>query len=389
MQTLIADLDTPALLVEQRRLEQNLRRMQARADENAVRLRPHTKTHKSVALARAQREEGARGLTVAKPAEAEVFAAAGFDDVRLAYTVVGEQKWARLARLMEGGTRVSFCVDTLGGARGAAEHFDVRGMEAEVLVEVDTGHGRCGVRWDHPEAVGFVEAVGAMPGLRLVGLLTHGGQGYLGPAEGETREAALVRAMREERDRLLDLAARCHAAGALAPDAELSVGSTPTMSRFENAQRGPFRITEIRPGNYVFHDAQQVALGAATLDDCALTVLAQVTSIQPDDEGGSRVFLDAGKKIFTTDTGFGTDGFGVPLYNPFRMKPLPHARLRALSEEHGWLAVPGASTFDVGDRVRVVPNHACVVVNTVDEVAVVDGEVVIARWPVDARGAVR
>ncbi len=390
---LLSDLDTPCLLVEQRRLEANLRRMQAAADAHGVALRPHLKTHKSVALARRQVALGARGVTVAKPAEAEVFAEAGFEDIRLAYTVVGAAKWARLLVLAERGVRVSFCVDTVAGARLASAFFAERGAEAEVLIEVDTGHGRCGVWWDHPDALPLAQAVRALPGLRLAGLLTHGGQSYFGPAEGETRPEALARAMREERDRLLALAARLHADGALDAEAELSVGSTPTMSVFENAEAStsdgvPFRVTEVRPGNYVFHDLEQVALGAATLDDCALTVYATVVSKQPDERGGARLFLDAGKKVFTSDTGWGTAGFGVLLYNPERMVTLPHADLFALSEEHAWVRVPGGATLDVGDRVRVVPNHACVAVNTQDELFVVDGEEVIETWAVDARGAV-
>lgn len=390
---ILADLDTPCLLVEQRRLSANLRRMQARAEAQGVALRPHLKTHKSVALARRQVEGGARGVTVAKPGEAEVFAEAGFDDIRLAYCVFGTAKWARLHRLMARGVRVSFCLDTVEGARAASAFFAERGAEAEVLTEVDTGHGRCGVAWDNPDAPDLARAVRDLPGLRLAGLLTHGGQGYVGPAEGETKHAALVRTMTEERDRLLALAVRLHEAGLLDPDAELSVGSTPTMSVFENAEATsaggvPFRITEIRPGNYAFHDQEQVALGAAKLGDCALTVYATVVSKQPDERGGSHLFLDAGKKVLTSDTGYGTEGYGVLLYDPDRMRPLPHADLFALSEEHGWVRVPGAATLDVGDRVRVVPNHACVVVNTQDELVVVDGEQVVARWAVDARGAV-
>jgi D-serine deaminase-like pyridoxal phosphate-dependent protein len=391
---ILSDLDTPCLLVEQRRLDANLRRMQARADAHDVALRPHLKTHKSAAIARRQRDLGARGITVAKPEEAEVFADAGFDDVRLAYCVVGRAKYERLLKLMERGVRVSFCVDTVEGARLASAFFAERGATAEVLIEVDTGHGRCGVEWDSPHAPALAKAVRDLPGLRLVGLLTHGGQGYFGPVEGETRADALVRTMREERDRLLALAERLHAADALDVGAELSVGSTPTMSVFENAEAGrpegaPFRITEIRPGNYAFHDAEQVALGAATLPACALTVYATVVSKQPDERGGSHLFLDAGKKVFTTDTGYGTSGYGVLLYNPTRMVPLPHAELFALSEEHGWVRVPGAATLDVGDRVRVVPNHACVVVNTQRELVVIDGEEVVERVAVDARGAVR
>lgn len=386
---ILSDLDTPCLLVEQRRLDANLRRMQERADAHSVALRPHLKTHKSVVIAERQRERGAQGITVAKPEEAEVFAEAGFDDIRLAYCVVGEQKYERLHRLMERGVRVSFCVDTVAGARLASAFFAERDATAEVLIEVDTGHGRCGIEWDSPHVPALAKTIRDLPGLRLIGLLTHGGQGYFGPREGETEHAALLRTMQEERDRLLDLAVRLHDAGVLAADAELSVGSTPTMSVFENAERGPFRITEIRPGNYVFHDAEQVALGAAKLSACALTVYATVVSKQPDERGGSHLFLDAGKKVFTSDTGYGTLGYGALLYNPERMVMLPHAELYALSEEHGWVRVPGASTLDVGDRVRVVPNHACVVVNTQDRFHLVDGETVVETLPVDTRGAVR
>src|SRR5690606_28669728 len=225
---ILTDLDTPALLVERRRLDANIGRMQATADAQAVALRPHLKTHKSVEIARLQRARGARGVTVAKPEEAEVFADAGFDDLRLAYCVVGEAKWARLHRLMERGARVSFCVDTREGAHLASAFFAERGAVAEVLIEVDTGHGRCGIEWDSPHAAELAETVRTLPGLRLAGLLTHGGQAYRGPVEGETEHEALIRTMQEERDRLLDLAARLHAAGALDADAEISVGSTPT-----------------------------------------------------------------------------------------------------------------------------------------------------------------
>ncbi len=386
---ILTDLDTPCLLIERQRLDANLHRMQEHADAQGVALRPHLKTHKSVVLAEWQVSLGAHGVTVAKTEEAEVFASAGFSDIRLASCVVGAAKWERLHELMERGVRVAFCVDTLAGARAASAFFAALDAVADVMIEVDTGHGRCGIAWDSLHAVDFARAVSGLPGLRLIGLLTHGGQSYFGPREGETPAEALVRTMREERDRILDLAVRLHEAGALDADAELSIGSTPTASVFENAERGPFSITEIRPGNYVFHDAEQVALGAATLADCALTVYATVISKQPDERGGSRLFLDAGKKILTTDTGWGTAGYGILLYNPELMKSLPHAELFALSEEHGWVRVPGAATLDVGDRVRIVPNHSCVAVNTQDVFYVVDGEEVVETWAVDARGAVR
>lgn len=390
---MLDELPTPSLLVERARLERNLTRMQEKADTSGVRLRPHTKTHKSVALARRQLERGAAGLTVAKVGEAEVFVAAGFEDVRLAYAVVGEDKHARLLRLMD-RARISFCVDTRQGAEAASASYHRHGRRAEILVEVDVGHGRCGIPWDDPEAADFVRFVAGLPGLALVGILTHAGQAYHGPAhEDETAEGALVRASREERDRMLHLAARLRRAGIpqAGPEAgfEISIGSTPTMAHFENSTYDGFSITEIRPGNYVFHDAMQVALGAARLEDCALTVLATVISKRRDRAGRERLYLDAGKKVLTSDTGYGTDGYGVLLYNAAAMRPLPHARITGLSEEHGWVEVRGGATLAVGDRVRLVPNHACVAANLQDAYYLVDGQDVLGQLPVDARGHVQ
>lgn len=386
---LIDDLPTPGLLIERRRLEENLARMQAKADANGVALRPHTKTHKSLWIAARQQELGAKGLTVAKVGEAEVFAGAGFNDIRIAYTVVGADKHERILPLMD-AARISFCVDTQEGALMASDFYEVRGRRADVLMEVDTGHGRCGVRWDRPEAVDFAGFVSSLPGLRLVGILTHAGQSYHGPlSEGESTEDALRRVSMEERDRMLELAVRLHAAGVPHADPEkgfeISIGSTPSMAYFENRTYGGFRITEIRPGNYVFHDAMQVGLGVADLPRCALTVLATVVS-KHRDRGRERVYLDAGKKILTADRGYGTDGHGVLLYNPVTMTALPHARIIALSEEHAWVEVPGGATLQVGDRVRIVPNHACVTVDTQDRMYLVDGDEVVETLTVDARG---
>ena len=386
---LIDDLSTPCLLIDKKRLDANLERMQARATANRVALRPHTKTHKSVALARHQQGMGAQSITVAKPGEAEVFVAEGFDDVRLAYTVVGREKHERLRALMD-KARISFCVDTLEGARAASAVYAEQGKQAEVLLEIDVGYGRCGVRWDDQDLIAIARDMAALPGLHLVGILTHAGHSYHGPHEGETKEAALRRVMAEERDRMLDVAVRLHEAGLAEPGRfEISIGSTPSMTYFENREEGGFAITEIRPGNYVFYDAMQVTLGSCTLHDCALTVLSTVISKHRDDVGRDRLFLDAGKKVFTSDTGRFTDGHGIILYNPADMVPHPHAHITGLSEEHGWVQVRGGATWAVGDRVRVVPNHACVVVNTQDRLYLVDDDEVLREWTVDARGQVR
>lgn len=387
---LVRDLPTPALLIEKSRLENNLERMQARAGDHDVRLRPHVKTHKSLTLARMQREAGATGITVAKPSEAEVFVNGGFDDVRIAYPAATGQHLERICSLMD-LARISFCVDTLEGARAASDHFEERGMAASVLVEVDTGYGRCGIPWDSRSSVEFVRSVTEMAGIQTVGILTHAGNSYAGPAnDAETAYESVQRVAAEEQDRMIDFAKNLYEAGLNLPPRDtfdISIGSTPTMSAFSGRQSDGFRVTEIRPGNYVFNDAIQVALGVARTQDCALTVLASVVSRHRDQRSHERVFLDAGRKVFTSDTGYGTRGFGIAVHSPKTMMPLPHTALGKLSEEHGWLTVPGGATVSVGDRVRVIPNHACVTMHTQERVFLVDGEQVIDEIAIDARGA--
>lgn len=379
------DLPTPCLLIEQSRLEANISAMQARADAQGVRLRPHIKTHKSTALARKQREAGARGVTVATVGEAECFARAGFDDIRIAYPVIGGDRLARVANL-SALARVSFCVDTMPGAQAAADFFAARGETAEVLIEVDTGQHRCGVDPEDARAVALAQAVAKSPGIRLIGILTHAGQVYKGPAKGVSKKEAIQTVSRRERDAMLRFAVRLQKAGLAQPDSfEISIGSTPTMHAFENRREGEFRITEIRPGNYIFHDAMQASLGAVALTDCALTALTTVVSRHRTASGRERLFADAGSKAVASDQGALTDGHGQLLYDARRMEPLPHARIASLSEEHAWIDVPGGSTLETGDRIRFVPNHACVCMHLHETAWIVDGEDVLEAVRIDAR----
>ncbi len=380
-------LSTPSLLVDRARLAHNLDQMQRKAEANDVALRPHAKTHKSVALAQEQQTRGAEGLTVATVQEAETFVAAGIENVRVAFPVTGRDKHERLRGLRDEAT-ISFVVDTVTGAEQAAAVYDASDP-VDVLMEVDVGHGRCGVPWDHGEAaIHLARRIDDLSGLRLVGILTHAGQAYDGPTGTETEEEALRRVAQHERDRMLHVAARlAHAdvPGVEPETFEVSVGSTPSMAAFENAERDGFRVTEIRPGNYVMHDAMQVALGAAPLDDCALTVLTTVVSTQRTTDGSTRAFVDAGKKVFTTDTGYGTDGYGIVLSSAEAPTPRSGVRLDHLSEEHGWLTVPSSAPLAVGDRLRIVPNHACVTVANQETLYVVERENVVEAWTVAPR----
>ncbi len=381
---LVSDLPTPALLVDRARLLANLDGMQAHANAAGVSLRPHAKTHKSPDIARLQMDRGAVGVTVATIDEVEAFAAAGFQDIRMATPVVGADRLRRIAALLDQGVRITFTVDTLAGANLASAAFEGRSEAVDVLIEIDPGYGRNGVL--PGDALVLAEHLSTLPGIRLVGVLTHAGHVYHGPKGAETKRDALIRVMRAERDSLLDAAARLGAAGHLNPaTAELSAGSSPTATVFVNAELDGFRVTELRPGNYVFGDAQQVALGALPLNQCALMVLATVLSLHRRADGTERTITDAGKKILTSDKGFDVEGHGTVLYSPRTMVVNPHTRVVALSEEHGWLDTPGGSIYEVGDPVYIVPNHACVSVATRRQLYVVAGDEVVETWETVAR----
>lgn len=360
----IADLATPAVLVDLDVLELNIARMAAQAREAGVRLRPHAKTHKCPQIGRLQRAAGAWGLSVAKVGEAEVFADAGFDDLFVAYPVVGQDKGRRLLALAD-RVRLAVGVDSVEGARTLAMPFRAARRTLDVLLKVDVGYGRVGVLPEH--AVELARQIVDVPGLRLRGVFTHAGHGYL----AETK-AAIGEIATQEGGRLATTATDLRAAGL--PVEEVSVGSTPTAAL---AMRVP-GVTEGRPGNYVFHDASQVALGTCGIEDCALTVVATVVSVPAPD----RAVVDAGSKTLSSD--------------PLRPRPggygqLPgrRSRIEKLSEEHGVVAVAEGESFRVGERVRILPNHACVVANLHDRLVGVSGDRVEAVLSVAARGRVR
>ena len=383
---LIDDLPTPALLVDTTRLTANIDRMQTKANAQNVNLRPHAKTHKSPDVATLQREAGAVGLTVATLDEAEQFADAGFTDLTIAYPMVGDLAHRRIRALRERAS-VRFCVDTEAGITQAANAYSADDP-VEVLLEIDTGHGRCGVTPDGDALIPRARQIIGAETLRLAGVLTHAGQSYAGPDASETPEEALRRASHQETHRILEAATRIYNEASphvAKDDFTVSIGSTPSMRYLENTEREGLRITEIRPGNYVFYDAMQHTLGACPLDHCALTVYTQVVSRHRLPNGTERVFVDAGKKVMTTDTGAQTSGFGIPLYNAAFMREHPHVQITNLSEEHGWMQVPGGATMGVGDRLRIVPNHACVTVATQPVLYAVDRDEVVDTWPVLSR----
>jgi D-serine deaminase-like pyridoxal phosphate-dependent protein len=370
---LLADLHTPQVLVDHQRLLANIERCQKLASDRGIRLRPHSKTHKSPIIARWQLDRGAIGICCAKVGEAEVMAAAGIADIRLAYPIHPSNA-PRLLALMERAS-ISIVVDHAGIAREWADAMKRATRTLDVLVKVDVGFHRCGIDPDAPDALDFIRSVASMPGLRLRGLLSHAGQAYQAASPDE-----LCLIARREVEILTMLGDRLSAAGIVVE--EISVGATPTL-RYSMLQPG---VTELRPGNYVYFDRTQLSLRAATLGDCALTVLATVVSKPSVD----RLILDCGSKTLTTDLarGFGpTPGYGVVVTADVGAID-ETLIIERLSEEHATVRVAERTALEPGDRVRVLPNHACVVVNMVDEVLLVEGERVIDKLPIAARGRI-
>jgi D-serine deaminase-like pyridoxal phosphate-dependent protein len=358
-------IDTPALLVDRARLERNLREMADLCAAHGKALRPHIKTHKTVEIARRQRELGAVGLTCAKLGEAEVFAAAGFDDLFVCYPLVGELKLRRVVELAR-RAHVTTIADDADTARALSAAAEAGGVTLDVLVKLDVGMHRVGVPPEEADALAHVLA--GLPGLRLRGVCIHEGPSY---AVNDPRERRAL--VREQAGRMVKVAERLRSQGL--PIDVVSSGATPAIHDLVEIDG----VTELRPGNYVFYDAMQAALGVADDDHCALSLLVTVVSHAAPD----RAIMDAGAKALSLDRG----AHGLDLLDGYgRVRGRDDIRIAGLSEEHGWLQLTPGAPLAIGDRLEIVPNHSCVVANNFDTLTIVDDGDVVAVWPVAARG---
>lgn len=349
----LSEIETPAVLIDVDRVEANLQRFQAYADSHQLAVRPHIKTHKLPRFAKRQVELGAVGITCQKLGEAEVMADAGITDIFLPYNIVGKPKLDRLVALNE-RVKIAVTADSEVTIRGLAETFNGTRKPLNVLVECDTGMGRCGVQTPD-EAAELAKLIDASEGLRFAGFMTF-------PKTGTIRQTEAF---------LADAKQKALAAG-LDPRV-ISNGGSPDMWRAHEVTSA----TEHRPGTYIYMDRFQVSKGVGTWDDCALTVLATVVS-RPTD---NRAVIDAGSKALTSDT-LGLEGFG-------RITDYPDAAIVSLNEEHGVLDLSACKTKpQIGDRLRIIPNHCCVVTNLFDEVVLISGDRIVEITPVAARGRV-
>ena len=349
----VLPIDTPAVLVDLDIAEKNIRDFQHYCDQHNLRLRPHIKTHKLPALAEYQLAQGAIGITCQKVSEAEAMVRGGeMKDILITYNIIGAEKIARLRAL---STRVSLSVvaDNQQVIQGLSAGFADAEHPLPVLIECNTGADRCGVSTPE-QAADLAQTVEAAPGLQFAGLMTYP------PAGGADKVSQWLSAAIEQ------IESRGLKVGII------SSGGSPDMW---HAHLMPL-ATEYRIGTYVYNDRSLVARGTCNVSDCALTVLATVVSVP----SLNRAIIDAGSKVLTSDL-LGLEGFGHVVGHD-------HIVIDQLSEEHGRLVSKQPIGLEVGQQVRIIPNHACVVSNMLDHVILIRGDVIDHKEQVAARGQV-
>jgi D-serine deaminase-like pyridoxal phosphate-dependent protein len=360
----INEIDTPAVVIDVDILGRNLQAMAKYCATHNLSLRPHTKTHKMIQVARLQLKYGARGITVAKLGEAEVMADAGIGDIVVVYPLWGESKWNRLAELAR-RTRISVTMDSLEVAEGISRAAKEANVEVGIRLEFDTGFHRCGLPLDMG-SLDKARRIMTLPNLRWEGISVYWGH-IMGTKATREHEIPAESLQLDRLYRLLDAAD--------IPYPIVSGGNTPAA--FESHRF--HGVTEIRPGTYVFNDRNTVDAEAAAYSDCAAAVLTTVVSAGAT----GRAIIDAGSKTLTAD----------PLESGQQrhhgcIQGHPHLVLEGLSEEHGHVKVTNSSSITVGERLRVIPNHICPCINLHDSVYIVSGETVVDQWKVAARGRV-
>jgi len=347
-------------------MERNIRQWQVSMGRCGVKFRPHVKTHKIPEIARMQVAAGAVGIVCAKASEAEPFAAAGIEDICVAYPVVGEIKWRRIAEIAKNTKRLTVNCDCEEAARGLSGSAARIGVTIHVQIDIDSGLQRGGIPCEDQAAIELLARnVKSLPSLQLSGVTTFRSSSFPGappPKDAGHGEGRL----------LVDVANRLRAAGIDVGD--VTAGSTPTGKWVAEVPG----ITEVRAGNYVFNDLMQLDNGIADEDQLGLSVLCTVVS----HNGGGRLTIDGGSKTFSGDAG----GVGAAQTTPAVIARAVERRISVerLSEEHGMARTD--EQVKLGEKIRFYPYHACTCANLSDEIIGFRGERVEVVWPVRARG---
>ncbi len=369
----LAQLATPALVLDRRLLLANSQRMADRLGRFGVPLRPHVKTVKSAAVLHAAFGRLPKAITVSTLAEAEYFFAAGIADILYAVGIA-PAKLEAVANLMAAGADIKIILDSMEAAHLTAERGRALGVRFKVVIEIDCDGHRAGLKPGDPTIVEVGRLLDGDAGTILAGVMTHAGASY------DCRsEAALIAMAEQERAAVVTAAAALKAAGLVCPI--VSMGSTPT-ALFAQHLDG---ITEVRTGVYLFQDLVMAGIGVCRPEDIALSVL--VTVIGHNKEKGW-IVTDGGWMALSRDRGTATQpvdqGYGLVCDLAGRI--IPGLRVDAANQEHGIIAATGGASFDrarfpIGARLRVIPNHACATGAQHKAYRVIDGGLdVIATW---------
>ncbi len=364
----IYKLDTPSLLLDNRKLINNIMIMETFCKQHQLNWRPHVKTHKSIEIAKMQLAKGAKGITVAKLSEAEVMVEGGIDDILIAFPISSHMKVKKLIALSR-KAKLIVAVDSIDQVNMLEMYLQKEEEKLEVWIKVNCGLNRCGVE-PIGEVLDLAKRIVQTNKLFLGGIFTHAGHSYGAKSHGELAQIA-----NQEAKSVLASAYVCELAGI--PIQVRSVGSTPTY-QLSGAYKG---ITEVRPGNAIFFDMVQVGLGVATTKQCAITVLATVVSVKP-----GRIILDTGSKTLCLDQGAhgnkSVKGYGT-------IVGYHQLVIERLSEEHGIVIFEHTPPLKLGDVVEIIPNHACTVVNMFEQYNVHENGTWKCSWNIDARGSIQ
>jgi D-serine deaminase-like pyridoxal phosphate-dependent protein len=352
------EIETPAAVIDLDRLEINLKDLQSYVDEHAIALWPHTKTHKSPEIGLRQLALGARGLTVAKTGEAQVFQEAGAPAILVHYPPFGVDKWQRLGEVAAQGVELTVAVDSLAPAEGLAAELNRRGLQAELLVELDVGLHRTG-QTEVAGALELAQQLSRLPAVEVAGISCYPGHCRPEDPALPTKLKAVDDFLCETRDAFLGAGLRAD---------RISGGSTPTRYLTHTTC-----VNELRSGTYALLDRND-----GEDDQCALWVEVTVIS----DAVPNQIVVDAGSKTFTSDD-HPDGGHGSVMGRP-------GADFAQVNEEHGYIDVSSLEERPrVGEHLQIVPNHVCGCVNLHDGLLAVRNGVVDHVIVVAGRGLVR
>ena len=363
--TAIKNLATPCFLVDLDVLERNITDMAALCEKHGQTLYPMVKTHKSTDIALMQQQHGAQGFLAGTALDALKLAEAGLTDITLAYPVAGEENIGTLVDLSK-KCSLTLSFDGFEAARAVSARAERESLTFRYLMIIDCGLHRFGI--PPADAPALARRLGGLPGLEFAGISTHPGHAYssANPAEVEAAAITEIAVMEEAARSLREAGFPCRI---------IATGSTPTVSYVARHAKN----YTLRPGNYVFNDGIQVALGTVPAERCSLTV--QATLVANPSPG--QFLIDAGSKCLGLDKG----GHSISLVAGYGMvKGHPEVIIESLSEEVGKLKVEGTTTLQVGDIIEIIPNHSCSATNMTSWLVGHRNGVVERLLKVDSRG---